>query len=157
MRIVLYEPDNPQNFGTILRTAACFGAELHIVEPCGFPVDDARIRRGALDYAEHISYTRHASWPAFLEQRQGGRIILMTTRGATPLHEVALHPDDWLIFGRETAGVPDSVHDEADLRAVLPMKPGLRSLNIAVSVGIVIWEGTRQATREPIAIRNKAS
>lgn len=144
MRIVLYQPDNPQNFGTILRTAACFGAELHIVEPCGFPVDDARIRRGALDYAAHIAYRRHLSWEAFLEARQGGRLILMTTKGATPLQEVAIQSEDWLIFGRETAGVPEHVHNAAEIRCLIPMRHGMRSLNIAVSVGIVIWEGARR-------------
>lgn len=144
MKLVLFEPDNPKNFGTILRTAVCFNAELHIIEPSGFPLDDKRIKNGALDYAKHIDYTRHANWQAFLDARQGGRLVLLTTQGATPLGETTLNENDWLILGRETAGVPDNVHTAADIRAIIPMREGMRSLNVAVTAGIVLWEANRQ-------------
>lgn len=144
MRIVLYEPDIPQNFGSILRIAACFGAEVHLIEPCGFPVDDARIRRAGMDYASYVIWKRHLSWTHFLQARGSGRLVLMTTKGATPLQEALLNEDDWIIFGRESAGVPEEVHADADLRIVIPMKEGMRSLNIAVSAGIVLWEMSRQ-------------
>lgn len=143
-KLVLFEPDNPKNFGSILRTAACFNAELHIIEPSGFPLDDKRIRNGALDYAQHINYVRHANWQAFLDARQGGRLVLLTTKGASPLGETALMENDWLILGRETAGVPDSIHEAVDIRSFIPMREGMRSLNVAVTAGIVLWEAEQQ-------------
>jgi tRNA (cytidine/uridine-2'-O-)-methyltransferase len=149
MRIALYEPDIPQNAGTILRLAACLGAEAHIIEPAGFPVTDRAFRRAGMDYLDQVSISRHASWAAFDEwrRRQGARLILFTTRASVSYLDHQYRSEDVLLFGRESAGVPDHVHDAAEARLVIPIRPGLRSLNIAVACAMALGEAMRQ-TRE---------
>jgi tRNA (cytidine/uridine-2'-O-)-methyltransferase len=149
MRIALYEPDIPQNAGTILRLAACLGAEAHIIEPAGFPVTDRAFRRAGMDYLDQVSISRHASWQAFDQWRRsaGARLILFTTRASVSYLDHRYRSDDVLLFGRESAGVPDHVHDAADARLVIPIRPGLRSLNVAVACAMALGEAMRQ-TRE---------
>jgi tRNA (cytidine/uridine-2'-O-)-methyltransferase len=149
MRIALYEPDIPQNAGTILRLAACLGAQAHIIEPAGFPLTDRAFRRAGMDYLEEVSITRHASWHAFdgWRRQAGARLILFTTRADVSYLDYAYRRDDVLLFGRESAGVPEHVHAAADARLVIPIRPGLRSLNVAVACAMALGEAMRQ-TRE---------
>jgi tRNA (cytidine/uridine-2'-O-)-methyltransferase len=146
MRIALYQPDIPQNAGAILRLAACFGLPVDVIEPCGFLVDDRRLRRAGMDYLEHVDLQRHRSWDAYLAARTGkeGRLILLTTRSAMPHVECRFRPSDSLLLGRESAGVPDEVHAIADVRLRIPMRSGLRSLNVAMAAAIVAGEAMRQ-------------
>lgn len=150
MRIALYQPDIPQNSGTILRLAACLGAEAHIVEPAGFPVSDHAFRRAGMDYLGHVRIVRHASWAAFDAARraQGLRLVLLSTRASTPYYAHAFGSQDILMVGRESAGVPEAVHEAADARLLVPMQPGLRSLNVAVSAAMVMGEWLRQTALE---------
>ncbi|WP_326525897.1 tRNA (cytidine(34)-2'-O)-methyltransferase [Sphingomonas sp.] len=148
MRIALYQPDIAGNVGAVMRTCACLGVALDLIEPMGFMWDDRRVARAAMDYIDHVDLTRHRSWDAF-EGQARGRLVLLTTRGATPLHDFAFDSDDILLFGRESAGVPDHVHARADARVVIPMAPPLRSLNLGVSAAIVLAEGLRQTGRWP--------
>ncbi len=143
LRIALYQPDIAGNVGAIMRTCACLGIALDLIEPMGFQWDDKRVARAAMDYIAHVSLRRHADWDAFSAQATG-RLVLLTTRGATPLHDFAFAPDDVLLFGRESAGVPEEVHARADARVVIPMAPPLRSLNLSVSAAIVAAEALRQ-------------
>lgn len=143
MRLALYEPDIAGNTGTILRTAACLGAGVDLIEPMGFPWSDRALARAGMDYAGHVAVRRHADWPAFLAAAPG-RIVLFTTRGADPLAAARFEGDDTLLFGSEIAGVPDSVHRRADLRVRIPMRAGMRSLNVAVSAAIALAEALRQ-------------
>src|ERR1700753_2350209 len=115
MRLALYEPDLPQNLGAFIRLAACLATPLDIIEPCGFPVDDKRIRRAAMDYYDLAQLRRHDSWAAFPRDRVPGRLVLLTTAGATPLTQATFELDDTLLLGRESAGVPPEVHSAADL------------------------------------------
>jgi tRNA (cytidine/uridine-2'-O-)-methyltransferase len=151
MKIALYEPDIPQNTGTILRLAACLGVEVHIVEPAGFPTSDRSFRRAGMDYLDQVAIVRHPSWPAFDAWRRakGLRMLLFTTRGAHPYLTQAYRPDDILLFGRETAGVPDTVHEAADARLVIPMRPGLRSINVAMAAAMALGEALRQTNGFP--------
>lgn len=142
-RLALYQPDIPQNAGTLMRLGACTGVGLDIIEPCGFILDDRRMKRSVMDYADHADVTRHVSWGAFLEQRRG-RLVLLTTRGAVPYTQVTYRPDDVLLLGRESAGVPDAVHGAADLRVLIPMQAGTRSLNVAIAAAMVLGEVLRQ-------------
>jgi tRNA (cytidine/uridine-2'-O-)-methyltransferase len=146
MRIALYQPDIPQNTGTILRLAACLGIETHIVEPAGFAVSDRAFRRAGLDYLDQVALHRHVSWPAFEAWRRELRLrlILFTTSATLPYLDHAYSPDDILMFGREAAGVPTAVHQAADARLVIPMQPGLRSLNVALAAAIAVGEALRQ-------------
>lgn len=156
MRLALFEPDIPQNLGAFIRLSACLGVPLDIIEPCGFPVDDKRIRRAAMDYYDLATIVRHASWAAFrtahlagrpsegLSGRPSGRLVLLSTAGAVPLPEAAFRADDILLLGRESAGVPADVHDAADLRVRIPLQPGARSLNVALAAAMVLSEGLRQ-------------
>jgi len=143
LRIALYQPDIAGNVGAVMRTCACFGLGLDLIEPMGFQWDDKRVARAAMDYIDHVSITRHAGWTAFLAQLRN-RLVLSTTRGATPLPAFAFAAGDVLLFGRESAGVPEDVHARADARVVIPMAPPLRSLNLSVSAGIVAAEALRQ-------------
>jgi tRNA (cytidine/uridine-2'-O-)-methyltransferase len=146
MRIALYEPDIPQNTGTILRLAACLGVEVHIVEPAGFAVSDRAFRRAGLDYLDQVELHRHVNWTSFetwLRER-GLRLILFTTGATLSYLDHAYHPDDVLMFGRESAGVPKAVHAAADARLVIPMQPGLRSLNVALAAAMAVGEALRQ-------------
>jgi tRNA (cytidine/uridine-2'-O-)-methyltransferase len=146
MRIALYEPDIPQNTGTILRLAACLGIDAHIVGPAGFPTSDRAFRRAGMDYLDQVSITRHTGWNAFEDWRreQGLRLILFTTTGAVPYLDHAYGPDDILMFGRESAGVPEAVHQAAAARLVIPMRPGLRSINVAMAAAMALGEAMRQ-------------
>jgi tRNA (cytidine/uridine-2'-O-)-methyltransferase len=149
MRIALFEPDIPQNAGTILRLAACLGVEAHIIEPAGFPTSDRAFRRAGMDYLDHVSITRHTSFPAFEAWRAsvGARLILFTTRAGTSYLDHAFRRGDVLLFGRESAGVPDKVHSAADARLVIPIRDGLRSLNVAMAAAMAVGEALRQITR----------
>jgi tRNA (cytidine/uridine-2'-O-)-methyltransferase len=146
MRIALFEPDIPQNTGTILRLAACFGIEAHIVEPAGFPTTDRAFRRAGMDYLDQVSIVRHASFAAFEAWRREARarLILFTTRADTPYLAHNFRSGDVLMFGRESAGVPDEVHAAADARLLIPIKEGLRSLNVAVAAAMAVGEAIRQ-------------
>ncbi|QKS01783.1 tRNA (cytidine(34)-2'-O)-methyltransferase [Sphingomonas sp. CL5.1] len=143
MRIALYEPDIAGNVGTILRLAACMGVGVDLIEPMGFPWSDRALARAGMDYAAAVAVTRHADWAAFAA-RATGRIVLATTSGAIPLPDAAFRPDDVLLFGSEGAGVPQAVHDRADMRVRVPMHAGFRSLNVAVSAAMVLGEALRQ-------------
>ena|SRR5690349_2282023 len=144
MRLALYQPDIPQNLGAFIRLAACLGTPLDVIEPCGFPVDDKRIRRAAMDYVDLARLTRHASWEAFRRDRTPGRLVLLTTAGATRLPEARFQPDDILLLGRESAGAPVEVHEAADLRVRVPLQKGARSLNVALAAAVVLSEALRQ-------------
>lgn len=143
MRLALFQPAIPQNVGACIRLSACFGVELHIIEPTGFRLDDRAMKRAALDYGPLAHMTRHADWDAFQRYRAPGRLVLFTTRGATPLPDFTFQPDDVLLFGSEPTGAPDFVHEAADARVVIPLQSGARSLNLSVSAGIALWEGLR--------------
>jgi tRNA (cytidine/uridine-2'-O-)-methyltransferase len=144
MRLALFEPDIPQNLGAFIRLAACLGVPLDVIEPCGFPVDDKRIRRAAMDYYDLAAIHRHASWNAFLRDRKPGRLVLLTTTGATRFPDASFHTDDTLLLGRESAGVPAEVHAAADVRLRIPLQKSLRSLNVATAAAMVLGEGLRQ-------------
>jgi tRNA (cytidine/uridine-2'-O-)-methyltransferase len=146
MRLALYQPDIPQNAGTILRLAACLGVGVDIIEPAGFPVTDRAFRRAGMDYLGAVVIARHASWAAFeAERRQAGaRLLLATTKATLSYAEFLFAPNDVLLFGRESAGVPDDVHEAADARLAVPMRPGLRSLNVAVAAAMMLGEALRQ-------------
>jgi tRNA (cytidine/uridine-2'-O-)-methyltransferase len=146
MRLALYEPDIPQNLGAFIRLSAGLDVPLDVIEPCGFPVDDKRIRRAAMDYYDHATLVRHASWDAFCRDRPPGRLVLLTTAGAERLHQVAFRPDDILLMGRESAGVPEDVHAAADLRVRVPLQAGARSLNVALAAAMVLSEALRQTS-----------
>ncbi len=143
MRVALFEPDIAGNVGTILRLGACLGVPVDLIEPMGFAYGDRALVRSAMDYARHVEVTRHAGWAAFAA-RASGRIVLLTTSGATALPDAAFRADDTLLLGSESAGVPAFVHDRADLRVRVPMRPGMRSLNVAVAAAIVLGEALRQ-------------
>ena len=144
MRLALFQPAIPQNVGACIRLSACFGVELHIIEPTGFVFDDRAMKRAALDYGPLSHMTRHADWDAFQRDRAPGRLVLFTTRAAEPLTDFVFQPDDVLLFGKESAGAPDYVHAAADARVVVPLRPQARSLNLSVTAGIALWEGLRQ-------------
>jgi tRNA (cytidine/uridine-2'-O-)-methyltransferase len=148
MRLALYEPDIPQNLGAFIRLAACLRVPLDIIEPCGFPVDDKRIRRAAMDYYDLADIARHTSWQAFqhgrARQPSPGRLILLTTRATHVFPAVAFQPGDTLLLGRESAGVPDDVHAAADLRLRIPLQERARSLNVALAAAMVLGEALRQ-------------
>jgi tRNA (cytidine/uridine-2'-O-)-methyltransferase len=146
MRVALYQPDIPQNTGTILRLAACLGVACDIIGPAGFDMSDRALKRAGLDYLGQVDIRRHASFAEF-ERGRGSpdrRLVLMTTRAALPYTDFAFAPDDCLLFGRESAGVPQAVHEAADARLVIPMRHGLRSINVAVAVAMILGEALRQ-------------
>ena len=146
MRIALYEPDIPQNTGTILRFCACLGIEAHIIEPSGFPVTDRAFRRAGMDYIDNVSIARHGSFAAFEEWRRRERLplVLLTAAAECSYLDHAFTADQVLLFGRESAGVPTTVHERADVRLRIPMQSGMRSLNIAVAAAMVAGEALRQ-------------
>ena len=147
MRIALYQPDIPHNAGTILRLAACLGVGVDIIGPAGFDLSERAFRRAGLDYLDYAELVQHLSFADFLvaqEAARASRLVLLTTRGDTPYTEFAFQPDDILLFGRESAGVPDTVHRAAQARLVIPMRAGLRSLNVAVAAAMVTGEALRQ-------------
>ncbi len=144
MRLALFQPAIPQNVGACIRLSACFGVELHIIEPTGFLFDDRAMKRAALDYGPLSHMTRHSDWDAFQTSRGPGRLCLFTTKGATALTEFVFRPDDTLLFGSESSGAPDHVHAASDARVFIPILPEARSLNLSVSAGIGLFEGLRQ-------------
>ncbi len=146
MRIALYQPDIPQNTGTILRLCACFGIEAHIIGPAGFPTSDRAFRRAGMDYLDAVTIVRHASWDEFEAWRQAGkyRLVLFTTGGAHAYLDHQFAAGDVLLFGRESAGVPPEVHQAANARLIIPMRPGMRSLNVAVAAAMATGEALRQ-------------
>lgn len=150
MRLIFFQPDIAANFGALMRLAACFDVPVEVIEPCGFPLDDRRMRRAGMDYFDRVVLGRHASWPHFLAARPPGRLVLLTTAGDRTFPDVDFRPDDGLLFGRESAGVPEEVHGAADLRLCIPLAPGLRSLNVVVAAAMVLGEALRQTGGFPI-------
>ena len=151
MHLVLYQPDIPQNTGTILRLAACLGVGVAVIGPTGFDMSHRALRRAGLDYIEKIEINRHVDWAAFLahhrhQDHKTGRLILLTTRADHSYLDFAFRPGDKLLLGRESAGVPDHVHQQVDERLTIPMRPGFRSLNIAVAAAMVLAEALRQTS-----------
>jgi tRNA (cytidine/uridine-2'-O-)-methyltransferase len=146
MQIALFQPDIPQNTGTILRLCACMDVPAHIIEPAGFAISDRHFRRAGMDYLDRVNWTRHDSWTKFEQWRkQGGcRLVLFTTKGATPYLNFRYDASDILLFGRETAGVTPAVAEAADARLVIPIKAGLRSLNVAMAAAMALGEALRQ-------------
>ena len=141
MRLALYEPDIPQNVGAMMRLCACLNVGMDIIEPCGFVWDEGKICRAGMDYIDHLQLTRHASWQAF---KPAGRLVLLTTKAAQPYTRFAFQPDDVLMVGRESAGVPDAVHQAVGARVIIPMNPACRSLNVATAAAMVLGEALRQ-------------
>ncbi|EJN13856.1 putative rRNA methylase SpoU family [Bradyrhizobium sp. YR681] len=152
MQIALFQPDIPQNTGTILRLCACLGIAAHIIEPAGFPVSDRHFRRAGMDYLDQVSILRHDSWTKFEEWRtaQGYRLLLFTTKAATDYRDFHYQRSDILLFGRESAGVTDAVVEAADARLVIPIAEGLRSLNVAMSAAMAAGEALRQLRNPPV-------
>ena len=146
MQLALSEPDIAQNTGTILRLCACLGVTAHIIEPAGFPISDRAFRRAGMDYLDQVTLTHHGSWAAFETWRRAAdlKLVLFTTRAATSYLDHSFGRDDVLLFGRESAGVPEAVHAAADARLRIPMRQGLRSLNIAMACAMAVGEALRQ-------------
>ena len=143
MRLALYQPDIPQNTGTLMRLCASMGVALDIIEPCGFALDEKKLRRAAMDYIDHLDMTRHLDWPTFQAQKTG-RLILLSTKASVPYTNFEFQPTDILLAGRESAGVPDDVHAAADARVIVPMVADVRSINVAVSCAMVMGEALSQ-------------
>lgn len=148
MRLALYQPDIPGNVGAILRTCACFGVGVDLIEPMGFPWDDKKVRRAGMDYFDHVSIARHADWASFQAQRQG-RLILLSARGTIGLYDTAFQRGDVLMMGSESAGAPPDVHAAADQVIRIPIAPGLRSLNVSVAAAVALAEALRQTGKLP--------
>lgn len=149
MRLALYQPDIPQNTGTLLRLGACLNVELDIIEPCGFLFNEKAMRRAGMDYLEFVKYRHHNSWADFLAYREThkeeyGRLVLMTTKGAQSFVDFEFLPNDIILMGRESAGVPENVHQTVDARLLIPMNPEARSINMAISAAMALSEGLRQ-------------
>jgi len=146
MRLALFQPDIPQNVGAMMRLCACLGVPLEIIEPCAFALDDKSMKRAALDYGPLGEVVRRASWGEFLAapERAQGRLVLMTTKGATPYLDFVFEPGDTILMGRESAGAPDAVHDAAQARLLIPIRAGARSLNIATAAAMALGEALRQ-------------
>jgi len=149
MRLALFQPDIAPNAGAILRLCACLGVAADVIEPCGFVWSDAKLKRAGMDYLDQVMLRRHTSWETFRAARGPGRLVLLTTRGDTALPDFAFRPDDTLMVGRESAGVPDEVHAAADVRLVIPMAPGPRSLNVALAATLALGEALRQTRQWP--------
>lgn len=151
MRIALYQPEIAGNLGTILRTCACLDVPVDIIEPCGFPFSDRSLKRAGMDYFAHVQYARHADWNAFratIDSRDA-RVILLSSKANDPYFGFAYRKNDILLFGSEGSGVPLTVQEECDGRITIPMKPGMRSLNLAVSAGMALGEALRQTGQFP--------
>ena len=148
MRIALFEPEIAGNVGAVLRLGACMGVAVELIEPLGFAWDDRRVRRTAMDYIAHVEVRRHASFDAFRQTVGSGRLVLFTTKASQPYLQYRYAPDDILLFGRESAGVPDDVAATADARLVIPVASGLRSLNVAMAAAMALGEALRQTGRQ---------
>lgn len=153
MDIALYQPDIPQNTGTILRLGACMGVDVHIIEPAGFPFSEKALKRAGMDYVEKVVIRRHMDWDAFSDWRRKNRrrLVLLSTKAATFYPDLTYRRDDILLLGQESSGVPEAVHMAADERVLVPMRPGLRSLNVAVAASMVLGEALRQIDGFPFA------
>ena len=149
MRIALYQPDIPQNTGTILRMAVCFGLPVDIIEPCGFIWNSKELKRAGMDYLDKVDVTRHMAWETFLQEHDKERLVLLTTKASVPYTSFQFQKDDILLFGRESAGVPENVHQAADARLLIPMNENARSINMAVSAAMAITEALRQTNGFP--------
>jgi len=151
MRIALFQPDIAQNTGTILRLCACLGVEAHIIEPAGFPATDRAFRRAGMDYLDRVSLMRHDSWEVFKawRLRARARLLVFTTRADQSYLGYRFRPEDILLFGRESSGVPEQVHAAADARLVVPIRKGLRSLNVAMTCALAVGEALRQTNGFP--------
>lgn len=153
MELALFQPDIPQNLGSALRLSACLSLRLHVIEPCGFIFDDKRIRRAGMDYMDLTPLQRHACWDDFLAWRGGisprPRLVLLTTKSDVPLLDFSFRPDDILLLGRESAGVPAGVAETADVHIRIPMQRGARSLNVVISAAMALTEGLRQTSGFP--------
>ena len=149
MRLALYQPDIPQNCGALIRLGACLSVGIDIVEPCGFLFSDKKLRRAGMDYLEQAEIVRHPSWAAFLQARRGLRLVLLTTKGAGSYLDFAFCSEDVLLLGRESEGVPPAVHQRADARLRIPLKFGMRSLNVAQAGAMVLGEALRQTKGFP--------
>ena len=149
MRLALFQPDIPQNTGTLLRLGACLDFELDIIEPCGFVFSEHTLKRSGMDYLKKVKYRRHNSWEDFLKYRdehkeEYGRLVLLTTKASEPYYDFKFEANDIILMGRESAGVPEDVHNVVDARLVIPMNENARSINVAVSATMVIGECLRQ-------------
>jgi len=152
MRIALYEPDIPQNCGALIRLGACLGVAVDIIEPCGFLFSDKGLKRAGMDYLASAAIVRHASWRRFYEghrQNGAGRLVLLTSKGADPYTGFAFSAGDTILLGRESAGVPQDVHEAVDARLLIPMRPGMRSINVAQAAAMVVGEALRQTKGFP--------
>ncbi|MBS0276617.1 MAG: tRNA (cytidine(34)-2'-O)-methyltransferase [Proteobacteria bacterium] len=152
MRLALYEPDIPQNCGALIRLGACLGVAVDIIEPCGFLFSDKGLKRAGMDYLDSAQVVRHASWARFLDghrQNGAGRLVLLTSKAADPYTGFTFAPEDVILLGRESAGVPGGVHDAVDARLRIPMRPGLRSINVAQAAAMVVGEALRQTKGFP--------
>jgi tRNA (cytidine/uridine-2'-O-)-methyltransferase len=149
MRIGLFQPDIAQNAASIIRLGACLGVPVDIIEPCGFVFGEKGFRRAGMDYLERAEITRHVSWDTYLRDRMPGRIVLLTTRASEPYTAFAFQPFDTLLLGRESAGVPDEVHARSDARLLIPLRAGLRSINVAQVGAMVLGEALRQTNGFP--------
>jgi tRNA (cytidine/uridine-2'-O-)-methyltransferase len=149
MRLALYQPDIAPYVGTLLRLGACLGVAIDIIEPCGFPFGAKDLRRSVMDYADSVDVTRHVSWQKFRETILNRRIILLSTKGSVPYTDFTYQESDILLLGRESAGVPEDIHQSADHRVLIPMAEGLRSINVAVAAAMVVGEGLRQTNSFP--------
>jgi tRNA (cytidine/uridine-2'-O-)-methyltransferase len=144
MRLALFQPEIPQNTGTMIRMAACFGIAVDIIEPCGFVFDDRRLARSGMDYLHGAEIRRYISFESYMNEKPKGRLILLTTKSSVPYTHFSFEKDDILMMGRESSGVPEEVHQTVDARLLIPMRKQFRSLNVAVSCGIVLGEAMRQ-------------
>lgn len=148
MRLALYQPDIPQNTGAMLRLAACMGVGVDLIEPAGFVFSDRQLKRAGMDYLNHVALVRHTSWDAYTRARTG-RLVLLTTKTQQAFTDFTFADSDTLLLGRESAGVPESVHDAADARLCVPMTPAARSLNVALAAAMVLSEALRQTGQFP--------
>jgi tRNA (cytidine/uridine-2'-O-)-methyltransferase len=146
INLVLIQPDIPQNLGACLRLSACMGCHVHVVEPCGFPLSDAKLKRAGMDYMDHAKLTKHVNWDAFLQHRthHPGRLLLLETDGVKNYADIHYQPSDYICVGRESAGTPRELYAQMDDTVVIPMREGMRSLNMAMSAGILVSEACRQ-------------
>jgi tRNA (cytidine/uridine-2'-O-)-methyltransferase len=148
LRIALYQPDIAGNTGTILRLAACLGLGVDVIEPAGFDISDRNLKRAGMDYLASVALQRHVNWQRFDEWRKenGRRLVLASTKASLPYTRFEFRPDDILLFGRESAGVPDHVHEAAEARILIPMVEGQRSINVAMSAAMIAGEALRQTS-----------
>ena len=150
MRLALFQPDIPQNVGAAMRLCACLGVRLDIIEPCGFPLSDKSLKRAAMDYDGAAEVCRHDGWESFTDGKAGDeRLVLFTTKAAAPYTAFSFEASDILLFGRESAGAPDFVHEAADARLVIPLRPGLRSINMVTAAAMALGEALRQTDGFP--------